>query len=168
MRSFLPRGTPIIALSATLTPRVRRDVASRLNLSTRYALINEGNNRLNITIAVVQCKYSLKSLHDLTFIIPIMTYHPLDIPKTFLYADNIEVGRKIVFFLTSLLPVHLQHTGIIRPYNARHTVEYRTEAMRHFREGNIRVLVCTDAAGMVSHFFIQIIYELLNTIIEGV
>ena len=40
--------------------------------------------------------------------------------------------------------------GLIRPFNATLSQEYRSLAMAHFREGTIRVLVCTDAAGMVS------------------
>jgi superfamily II DNA/RNA helicase len=66
------------------------------------------------------------------------------------YADNIDVGQRIVRFLISLLPPHLQNAGIIRPYNARLTQCYRALAMKDLQAGNIRVLVCTDAAGMVS------------------
>ncbi|KAG9088441.1 hypothetical protein FRC06_002029 [Ceratobasidium sp. 370] len=64
------------------------------------------------------------------------------------YADNIEVGQRIVHLLTSLLLLHLQNAGIIRPYNARLTHAYRALAMKGLCEGNIRVLVCTDEAGM--------------------
>jgi superfamily II DNA helicase RecQ len=154
VRQFLPRQTPVIALSATLTPRVQRDLVPKLNLSSNHVLINEGNNKPNLTIAVLRCRYSLKSLLDLTFVIPDSTFHPLDIPKTLLYADNIDLGRQIVQFLTSLLPEHLRGAGIIRPYNSRHTRDYLAQAMRHLRDGNIRVLVCTDAAGMVSNTFL--------------
>ncbi|KAB5587900.1 hypothetical protein CTheo_8658 [Ceratobasidium theobromae] len=148
VRQFLPRRTPVIALSATLTPRVRRDLVPKLNLSTDHVLINEGNHKPNLTIAVLRCKYTLKSLHDLAFVIPDSTFHPFDIPKTLVYTDNIDTGRQIVQFLTSLLPDHLRNAGIIRPYNSRHTQEYRALAMQQLREDNIRVLVCTDAAGM--------------------
>ncbi|KAG8704039.1 hypothetical protein FRC08_002483 [Ceratobasidium sp. 394] len=148
IRPFLPRDTPIVALSATLTPRVRRDIITRLNLSSRHLFINEGNDKPNLTIMAARCKYPLISLYDLAFIIPSIMFHPLDIPTTMVYADNIDVGQRIVRFLTSLLPLHLQNAGIIRPYNAHLTHEYRTLAMKGLREGNIRVLVCTDAAGM--------------------
>lgn len=141
VRQFLPRRTPVIALSATLTQRVRRDLVPKLNLSTHYALINEGNHKSNLTIAPLRCKYTLKSLHDLAFVIPDSTFHPFDILKTLVYADNIDVGRPIVQFLTSMLPNHLRDAGIIRPYNSRHTRDYRALAMQQFRESNIRILV---------------------------
>ncbi|KAI1784314.1 P-loop containing nucleoside triphosphate hydrolase protein [Ganoderma leucocontextum] len=38
--------------------------------------------------------------------------------------------------------------GIIHPINATMSSHYRTLAMAHFRASNIRILVCTDAAGM--------------------
>ncbi|KAG9123823.1 hypothetical protein FRC07_013843 [Ceratobasidium sp. 392] len=148
IRPFLPRNTPMIALSATLTPRVRRDIITRLNLSSTHIFINEGNDKHNLTVIAARAKYPLISLYDLAFLIPFLTFHPLDIPVTMVYADSIEVGQRIVRFLTSLLPPHLQNAGIIRPYNARLTHEYRALAMKGLREGNIRVLVCTDAAGM--------------------
>jgi superfamily II DNA/RNA helicase len=60
------------------------------------------------------------------------------------------MGSEIIDHLTGLLPLHLRDKGIIRPYNAAFGKEYRKEAMRAFRDNGIRILVCTDAAGMVS------------------
>ncbi|KAH7904036.1 hypothetical protein BJ138DRAFT_1019697, partial [Hygrophoropsis aurantiaca] len=69
------------------------------------------------------------------------------IKKIWIYADNISVGGDIIDYLRTRLPEHLH--GVVRPYNAVLGHEYCSEAMKEFRAGNIRILVCTDAAGMV-------------------
>jgi superfamily II DNA helicase RecQ len=152
IRAFIPRLVALIAMSATFTPRVRRDVLSRLNMTKDHLYINEGNDRPNVSIVVRPIVHPLGSFKDLSFIIPSETLHPLDIPKTFLYADDVQVGYKIVDYLLSLLPTSLRLKGIIRPYNATHSHHYRAAAMSHFKAGSVRVLVCTDAAGMVCAF----------------
>jgi superfamily II DNA/RNA helicase len=74
------------------------------------------------------------------------------IKKTWVYVDSIAAGAEIIDHLRSLLPEHMH--GAIRPYNAVHSHEYRKLAMRGFRDGCVRILVCTDAAGMVCLFFL--------------
>jgi superfamily II DNA helicase RecQ len=43
--------------------------------------------------------------------------------------------------------------GLVRPYNAGMSRRYCAHVMALFKASIIRVLVCTDAAGMVSTFF---------------
>lgn len=87
---------------------------------------------------------------DLDFVIDKLLKDPSEIPKSFIYCDNIAMGTEIIDHLTERLPVDLQQLGIIRPYNACFLKEYRHAVMNEFREGRVRILVCTDAAGMVS------------------
>ncbi|KAG8698171.1 hypothetical protein FRC09_007392 [Ceratobasidium sp. 395] len=148
VRTFLPQGVPFVGLSATLTPKVLRDLEKRLELQSDYHFINEGNDRPNVTLICRRCIHPLKSLLDSAFVVPSNTQFPSDIDKTFFYVDNVEWGTRVVDFLTSRLPEHVRDQGLIRPYNATFSTQYRTEAMRLFRLGVIRVLVCTDAAGM--------------------
>lgn len=75
---------------------------------------------------------------------------PSQIPKTFIYTDNIAVGQKIIEHPLSLLPLSLQLSGIIQPYNAAYGSAYQKTMMSEFVKGTICILVCTDAAGMVS------------------
>lgn len=73
IRPFLPRGTPIIAVTATLTPRVRRTIHSVLLFAQSEAqsrFINKGNDRPNVSIVVRACEHPLNTLADLGFIIP--------------------------------------------------------------------------------------------------
>ncbi|KAA1476505.1 P-loop containing nucleoside triphosphate hydrolase protein, partial [Dentipellis sp. KUC8613] len=147
IRVFLPRNTPFIAVSASLTRRVSRDIVEKLQMDRRsYVYRNLGNDRSNVSLVVRAIQNSMQSYSDLDFVIPNDVASAVDIPKTWIYADNITTGAEIIDYLRSLLPPHLH--GVIRPYNAVHGIKYREEAMSQFRSGNLRILVCTDAAGM--------------------
>ncbi|KAH9949019.1 P-loop containing nucleoside triphosphate hydrolase protein [Amylocystis lapponica] len=165
-RAFLARGTPVIAVTATLTDRVRRDVQSSLHFPKHGStFINVGNDRSNVSIVVRACEHPQNSFADLNFVLPNTINTPDDIPKTYIYVDNIHTGNDIIDHLTQLLhtrqvansthaeastrPTHPVSPGVIRPYNATLSNEYRTNAMAQFRTGDIRILVCTDAAGML-------------------
>ncbi|KAJ7704750.1 P-loop containing nucleoside triphosphate hydrolase protein [Mycena metata] len=138
IRAFLPRGTPVVALSATLPARVRNDVLSKLQFGQDYANIDVGNDRPNVSIIVRGIHHPLNTYADLDFIVAgIRTKE--DIKKTFIYADNIATGVEIIDHLMSLLPPELQH--VVQGYDA-------PKAMELFKAGTIRILVCTDAAGM--------------------
>jgi superfamily II DNA/RNA helicase len=89
----------------------------------------------------------MASYTDLDFVIPTSVKMRHDIPKTWIYVDNINMGAEIIDHLRTLLPPALH--SAIRPYNSVLHSDYRDEAMRRFKEGTIRILVCTDAAGMV-------------------
>lgn len=123
-----------------------------------YGFINIGNKRPELAIAIRRCQFPMKSFRDLAFVLnkPGGVYQPLDIPKTFIFLDNKTEAYHAINVLLSYLPAHLRHLGIIRPFNARHGTQYRTDAMEHFEEGNVRVLVCMDAAGMMSFSFLNL------------
>ncbi|KAJ7437768.1 P-loop containing nucleoside triphosphate hydrolase protein [Mycena latifolia] len=152
LRAFLPRGTPVVALSATLPARIRNDVLSKLQFSKDYINIDVGNDRPNVSLVVRAMQHPLHTYADLDFIVAGIKSRT-DIKKTFIYADNIATGVEIIDHLTSLLPPELQdvvegYDVPFRPYNAALSKEYRKKAMAMFKEGHIRILVCTDAAGM--------------------
>lgn len=165
VRAFLPKPTPIIAVSASLTRRVCCDIAQKLQFPTGYLFQNLGNDRPNVSIVVRAIHNPLHTYTDLDFLIPAAVTHREDLKKIWIYADNIEVGTEIIDHLRTLLPEHLH--SVIRPYNAIHSIEYRKVAMEHFQTGKIRILVCTDAAGMVRLSLISIA-TLLNAQGTGV
>ncbi|EJD36808.1 P-loop containing nucleoside triphosphate hydrolase protein [Auricularia subglabra TFB-10046 SS5] len=148
MRAFLPPGTSVVALSASLTPRVRADVLRKLRFGTKFVDIDLGNNRPNVSIVVRACHRLLSSFADLDFVIPRNVQAAGDIPATFVYADNKDEGAAIVDHLRELLPEGMRNLGLVRPFNASLSHDYRRNALLHFKAGTIRVLVCTDAAGM--------------------
>lgn len=115
------RGTPFVAMSATLPPRVRNDVLSKLQYDLRHFLDR-----------------------DLWFLIPAVLRSILDIKKAFVYADTIHVARDIEDYLYSLCPEEMRKEGFIRPYSAAFSVEYREAVMEQFKVGKVRILICTD------------------------
>jgi superfamily II DNA helicase RecQ len=144
----------MIALSAMLPVRVRNDVLSKLQFSKDYVNIDIGNDRPNVSIIICGIHHPLNTYADLDFIVASIKSRA-DLKKTWIYADNIATGVEIIDHLTSLLPPELQdavqgYDIPIRPYNAALSKEYRKKAMDKFKEGTVRILVCTDAAGMVS------------------
>ncbi|KII85091.1 hypothetical protein PLICRDRAFT_145764 [Plicaturopsis crispa FD-325 SS-3] len=150
IRAFLPRSTPFVALSATLPARLRHDVLTKLQYhKTDYVSIDVGNDRPNVSIVVRGMQHPINTYADLDFIVgDLLVRCPADISKTFIYCDNIATGVDIIDHLTALLPEFLEGAGLVRPYNAAFSKKYRTKVMSMFRDGSVRVLVCTDAAGM--------------------
>jgi superfamily II DNA/RNA helicase len=81
----------------------------------------------------------------------------LSIPTT------LQSGQKIIEHLNSLLLEALQSLGIIRPYNAAYGKAYRKKVMALFAKGEVQILICTDAAGMVTTLiFLQLTKKLLG------
>ncbi|KLO09018.1 P-loop containing nucleoside triphosphate hydrolase protein [Schizopora paradoxa] len=146
IRAFLPKGTPVTAVSASLTPRVARDVRGSLQFRDGYLFVNKGNNRSNVSLVVRSIHNKADSYTDLDFLIPDGTTQRLAIKKAWVYCDHIHDGSDIVDHLQDRLPPELHDA--IRPYHATLEPDYREKCMRLFREGHIRVLICTDAAGM--------------------
>ena len=143
----------MIAISASLTWQVCHDITHKLQFQTGYLYRNLSNDRPTVSIIVRAIHNPLHSYSNLDFLIPTAIQHGEDLKKTWIYADNIEVGAEIIDHLRKLLLKHLH--DLIHPYNAVHSIDYRAVAMDKFRFGKVQMLVCTDAAGMVRHILIQ-------------
>ncbi|KAF8869269.1 P-loop containing nucleoside triphosphate hydrolase protein [Infundibulicybe gibba] len=133
LRALLPKDTLVVAMSATLPPKVRRDILSKLQYGNDYININLGNDRPNVSIVVQAIQNNMNTYSDLDFLIPNGTVDAANIPKTFIYVDNIGVGVEIEDHLYSCCPESIRGLGIIRPYSAAYSAG---------------ILICTDAAGM--------------------
>jgi superfamily II DNA helicase RecQ len=162
VRAFLPRSTPMIAVTATLTAKVHRDILQKLEYDpNNYIFVDKGNDRPNVAQIVRAMEYPMNSFRDIDFVIPESMTSPLDIPKTFVYADDINIGGELADHLNGRVEEKFRHLGLVRPYNAAMSKSYRKTALRLFKEGIIRVLVCTDAAGMVRHVpFVHFVLQL--------
>lgn len=149
VRSFLPSGTSMVAVSATFTSHVRRDVLSKLQFGANFVDVNIGNDRPTVAQVVRAMEHPMNTFHDIDFLVPQDMQCPEDIPKGFVYYDDIAGGSGITSHLNSLVKENFCHLGLIRPYNTAMSQEYHDEVMALFKEGIICILVCTDAAGMV-------------------
>ncbi|KAJ7193305.1 P-loop containing nucleoside triphosphate hydrolase protein [Mycena pura] len=149
IRAFLPRAVPIIAVSATLTPRVHDDILVKLRIDPKtYLYVNIGNDRSNVAHVVRAMEHPMNSHRDLDFLVDENMQVPKDIPLTFLYSDDTKEGAGIIDHLNDRVHPDYRARGLVRPYNASMSREYRDTIMLLFRAGIIRILVCTDAAGM--------------------
>lgn len=150
IRSFLPRGVPIVAVSATLPAKLRADVLAKLQFGDDYVNIDIGNDRDNVSIVVRAIHEPMNTYVDLDFVLGSNPNTPADIKKTFIYGDDININIEIEDHLDQSLPEHIRGQGLIRPYNAAHDKKYLKEVMDLFKRGVVRILICTDAAGMAS------------------
>ncbi|KAJ2934674.1 hypothetical protein H1R20_g2387, partial [Candolleomyces eurysporus] len=136
---------------ATLPPRVQADVLTKLEIRPKNLLhLNLGNDRKKVSLVMRATHHFMNTYHDLDFIIPSNFRAIEQVKKTFVYADNFAVATGMENHLYDLSPPELQCTGFVRPYSAAFSVEYRKDVMELFQRGVVRVLICTDAAGMVS------------------
>ena len=167
--AFLLQGTPVIALSATVTPHIVRAIWASLHFAhseTQSQYINEGNDHLNVSIVAHACEHPLNTYADLGFVIPSRLHTIEDVPKMYVYVNVIATGGEIIDYLYTQLkkhpdlvnadePTHIAFCGIICPFNATLSHCYRNLAMHYFQTGQVCILVCTDAAGMVHIYYSQ-------------
>ncbi|EDR04355.1 uncharacterized protein LACBIDRAFT_304539 [Laccaria bicolor S238N-H82] len=93
-------------------------------------------------------EHPMNTYRDLDFLIPDNMTTPLDIKKSFIYTDDIAGGAALINHLNSQVKEEFRAKGLVHPYNAAMSTTYRKLVLRLFKEGVIRILVCTDAAGM--------------------
>ncbi|KAJ6557142.1 P-loop containing nucleoside triphosphate hydrolase protein [Mycena sp. CBHHK59/15] len=149
IRAFLPRSAPIIAVTATLTPRVHQDLVTKLQFDPHnYVFCTIGNDRPNVSQIVRALEHPANSYRDLDFMVNEKMTKPRDVTKAFLYTDDIQDGGKIIDHLNARVCPAYRARGLVRPYNAGMSPKYRAEVMALFKAGIVRILVCTDAAGM--------------------
>ena len=71
LRALLPKGTPVITMSATLAGRVRKDVLTKLQFDLKkFNYLNLGNNRPNVSLVVRAIQNPMNTYSDLEFLIP--------------------------------------------------------------------------------------------------
>jgi len=98
LRALLPKGTPFVAMSATLPPRVRNDVLNKLQFDkNKYVNINLGNE--------------VTSTSSFQLVLPSLAKYPKHSSQSF------------------------REAGIIRPYSAAFSPEYRANVMALFKAG---------------------------------
>ncbi|KAJ7844625.1 hypothetical protein B0H14DRAFT_3455485 [Mycena olivaceomarginata] len=136
IRAFLPRTTSIIAVTATLTPRVRQDLVTKLQFDRHtYMYRTIGNDRANVAQVIRAMEHPANSFRDLDFIVPTDNEIPEDVKLSFVYTDDIKDGGKIIDHLNARVHPNYRSRGIVRPYNAGMSREYRAHVMALFKAG---------------------------------
>lgn len=151
LRAFVTANVPFLITSATLPPLILSHVHKIMHMSktTTYHL-NLGTDRPNIAWFVRKMKGGKSDLESLAFLIPNMTDGDnivLELVQTMVFFDDINIALQALKYLRSLLPLHMHNQ--IAVYNSRRSRRSKARVLRKFREGNIRILLTTEAAGMV-------------------
>ena len=131
------------------------DMRVKLQLDPDAERIAVTNARPNIALSVRPIKHAIKSKADLRFLIPRETRSPNDIPITLVYCNSRTVAEDIVDVLRQWLPTEAdggrapEWTDCIAFYHAKVRERRKRELEEKLRKGLVRILVCTDAVGMV-------------------
>jgi len=147
LRSYVPTNVPILATSATLAPAALKEVQHKLQIdSSNMFFLNLGNDRPNITPSVIQMKNS----SDYSALLPLIGQDitgPANLPKTIIFTNSVQHTLEILRFLEEHLPPTCG--PYLDIFHALRSSNSKKEALKHFRHGRRKILVATEAAGMV-------------------
>lgn len=153
-RGRLPVNVPIAVASATLPDHVKEDIRTKLKIADNATVIAVTNARPNIALSVRPMKYSDKSKADLRFLIPQGALFATDIPITLVYCNSRTVAEDIADIIRQWLPrgmfTNETRHDCVAFYHAKVGEKRKRELEEKLRKGEVRILICTDAVGMVS------------------
>jgi RecQ family ATP-dependent DNA helicase len=134
LKDRLPKGVPVIALTATATPAVQRDILEQLNMPNAELLVT-GFRRTNIAISVITTPSKLRERSVLD------------------YLKNTQAKPAIVYSgtrkQTELVAELLKKAGHrCEGYHAGMTPKVRSSVQERFMSGELDVIVATIAFGM--------------------
>ncbi|MCJ1470613.1 hypothetical protein MMC07_009259 [Pseudocyphellaria aurata] len=149
LRSHYP-SVPFLLLSATLALNLLGFLHVELHLQEKTRIYQISIDRPNITSVISPIRASGFSALD--WVVP-SGLAAVEIPKTMIFADNINKSQDLVVYLRRRLPNYLKtpwHRAqrTIRPYSASLTWDQLANNLTAFGNGDARILVCTDAAGL--------------------
>lgn len=149
LRAYVPRGTPVAAFSATMTPRVLAEVEECLQIDGTAAYhLNLGNDRPNIKPSVVEIDNTQDYAALLSELMVDVEKSPTEIPKTLIFTSTRNATQQIWRYLREKLPKSF-HASIdfLHAFRKRWG---KDSVMDRFESGEVRILISTEAAGMVS------------------
>jgi superfamily II DNA helicase RecQ len=153
LRSYVPAKVPFLATSATLQPLVLAQVRSSLHINPLESYhLNIGTDRPNIAYFTHHMKAGKSDLDALNFVLraDLAKDEITKLVQTMVFFDDINVGLDALKHLRARLPPHLR--GQIAMYNSRRSSKSKRRIMKEFREGKIKILLTTEAAGMVCRY----------------
>ena len=130
----LPQRPPMIALTATATPKVRRDISAMLGLRDPECVVT-GYDRPNLRFSVEKLEPKRKRARVAGFI----AEHPGDSGIVYCSTRK-DVDALAAWLAGQGLPVARYHAGM--------TAEERGEAQRRFIDDDAPIMVATNAFGM--------------------
>ena len=148
IRDRIPRKVPVMAASATLPDHVLEDVRKGLQIYRDCKMVQITNNRPNIALSVRVMEHPEESKADLRCTIPNGAQKREDIPIAIIYMNLRNECEHTVDKLRSWLPPGIPPECIVF-YHAKIGSARKREIEIQLQEGRIRIVVCTEAMGMV-------------------
>ncbi|KIL53766.1 hypothetical protein M378DRAFT_19589 [Amanita muscaria Koide BX008] len=154
LRAFMPPDVPVLLTSATLPPAALADCCSRMKVDFKDSFtLNLGNHRPNITVSVLHMdgskdyKAVYNNLPD-----PNSIVSAEDLPKTIVFTNSVNTTQVLCRDLR--LRYGSQFHRHIDFLHAHRTAKAKRRVMDLFGKGVVKVLIATEAAGMVWHTFL--------------
>lgn len=146
LRAFVGETIPFLVTSATLPPSTLTFVRQVLHLDPSKTFhLNLGNDRCNITWNVRNMDGGPSNVEALEFLLPREPNG--DLERGLVFFDSIDDAMNARRWFTSKLsPEKAARVGI---YHSRRGDMSKDYAYEEFCKGNLDVLFCTEAAGMV-------------------
>ena len=150
LRSFVPRGIPVLATSATMPPTTLEHIRSILGMNAENLFhLNLGNDRHNIVPLVWPMEGGASNLAALDFVV-----RGRDRPlRTIIYFNKKRLTMHACKYLRKMLPPSQAH--IVDILHASRGPHAKAEVMENFRAGKILVLCATEVVGMVRAFILM-------------
>ncbi len=132
---YLPalRPAPVIALTATATPAVQRDIVAQLGMAQAQKFIH-GFRRENLAIEVAEVAMPLR----LEMVCELLSRR--EMRPAIVYAPSRKRAEELALRLREVCPAAAYHAGM--------AAEMRDEVHREFQAGRLECVVATIAFGM--------------------
>lgn len=159
---LMPKHARFYFASATMPPKVLREVRSKMHLyNENCTMIQRSNDRTNIVLGVRKMVHPQNSFQDLAFLIP-DRWKPGDPPppKFMVFANSRNETREACLWLREATPVDLRNKFVW--FHSGMSSRFREKQMERLKSGAIWGVFCTDAAGMVSQATLALSFVLIN------
>jgi bloom syndrome protein len=149
LRSFMPPDIPILLTSATLPPAALSECCARMKVDLHDSFfLNLGNHRPNIATSVLRMDSSkdYKAIYDV-LPDPNSISSGDDIPKAIIFTNTVNATQVLCHDVRQHYGPKFRHH--IDFLHAHRTTKAKRRVMKLFRKGVIKILIATEAAGMV-------------------
>jgi superfamily II DNA helicase RecQ len=144
-----PKNIPFVVASATLPSHVLNDVRHKLQLGTNTKMVQLTNARPNVALSVRTMKHSEETKGSICFLIPPNAKKPKDIPITLVYCNQRTTTEDAADRARDWAIEQGITPDCIAFYHTYVGEKRKCELESLLKKGEIHILFCTDAVGMV-------------------
>ena len=149
LRGRIPKNVPFLLASATLPEHVLDDIRLKLRLPKDVKMVRVTNARPNVALSVRPMQKKEKSMGDLRFLIPPGANKAEDIKIILVYCNQRGVAEEGADYARDWVEEHGISTETVAFYHALVGDKRKREIEEKLARGEICILFCTDAVGMV-------------------